>query len=143
MVTKLLKKIHQRIFLLRLKEAPSICHPWQGDFVLDVPEDVFEVLLNKVINRNSFGHTEKETNAFIEVSVTDVRKIVYILDRQNMEGEVVAKSDIACKKGDGKRVTKLVVSEAKPFLFKFHKSKETLKITFYYGHWNTPGLPQH
>ena len=60
-----------------------------GSFTTEVPLEVFDVLLKKVINRNSFEHEVKDTKSFTEVSVNDLRKAVYILDRQNMDGQII------------------------------------------------------
>ena len=39
----------------------------------------------------------------IVVTVTDIRKALYILNRQNMDGEIMPKEEIACKQ-DGKEL---------------------------------------
>ena len=88
MIGRLLKKIHKKN-MTRLKETTSICTPMRGNFTTDVPLEVFDVLLKKVINRNSFEHEVKDTKCFTEVSVNDLRKAVYILDRQNMDGQII------------------------------------------------------
>ena len=88
MIGRLLKKIHKKI-MTRLKETPSICTPMRGSFTTDVLLEVFDVLLKKVINRNSFEHEVKDTKCFTEVSVNDLQKAVYILDRQNMDGQII------------------------------------------------------
>ena len=60
-----------------------------GSFTTDVLLEVFDVLLKKVINRNSFEREVKDTKCFTEVSVNGLQKAVYILDRQNMNGQII------------------------------------------------------
>ena len=64
---------------------------------------------------------------------------------QNMDGKIIAKKEIGCKQDEKSemKVTKLVVSEEKPFIFKDNKNSKTLIIGFHYGHWNQSGLPQN
>lgn len=144
MVAKLLIKIHKRI-MSRLKETPSTCNPWNGYFSIDVSSEVFDILLDKIIKKNGFGHEIKESQAYIHIDVTDICKVIYIyiLNRQNIDGELVAKGSIGCKEEGEFKTTKLVVSNTKPFIIRYHKTTETLTVSFHYGHCNDSGLPQH
>lgn len=144
MVVRLLKKIYNKI-VKRLRETPSTVNPWRGLFTTDVPCEIFNVLLKKIIIRNGFCTKVKETNVITEIHVTDIRKVVHIFDRQNMDGKIMSKSQIGCKQVEKSelKITKLVVSQDKPFVFKYNKNMETLTVSFHYGHWNQSGLPQH
>ena len=117
MIGRLLKKIHKKI-MTRLKETPCICTPWRGSFSIDVTLEVFDVLLKKVTKRNSFEHVVKDTKSLTEVSLNDLRKAVYILHRQNMDGQIISKGEIGCKKAGELKQTKLVVRTSKPFVLK-------------------------
>ena len=58
MVINALKKIHAAI-TCRLRTTSSMATPWQGDFTLDLPQEVFRVIVNHIIQRNSYGHEYK------------------------------------------------------------------------------------
>lgn len=60
MVINALKKIHEKI-ARRLRTTPSKATPWKGEFTLDLPREVFRVILNHIIQRNSYGHRYKES----------------------------------------------------------------------------------
>ena len=54
MVINALKKIHVEI-IWRLCSTPFLATPWKGEFTLDLPQEVFRVILNHIIQRNSYG----------------------------------------------------------------------------------------
>ena len=85
----------------------------------------------------------KDTKSFTEVSVNDMRNAVYILVRQNVDGQIISKREIGCKKAGELKQTKLVVTTGKPFVLKYHKTTENLNIFFSCGRWSDSGLPQH
>ena len=43
MVINALKKIHTKI-VSRLRPTPNLTNPWNGEFSLDIPREVFDVL---------------------------------------------------------------------------------------------------
>ena len=52
MVINALKKIHTKI-VSRLRPTPNLTNPWNGEFSLDIPREVFDVLLKHIVQRNS------------------------------------------------------------------------------------------
>ena len=97
MVINALKKIHTKI-VSRLRPTPNLTNPWNGEFSLDIPREVFDVLLKHIVQRNSYGHQYTETTAVVNVEVTRINKAVFIFDKMNIEGELIAKDDLLKKK---------------------------------------------
>ena len=62
MVINALKKIHTKI-VSRLRPTPNLTNPWNGEFSLDIPREVFDVLLKHIVQRNSYGHQYTESIA--------------------------------------------------------------------------------
>ncbi len=54
--------------------------PWKGEFTLDLPQEIFRVNLNHIIQRNSYGHEYKETGAVIDVQFTQLRKALFVFN---------------------------------------------------------------
>lgn len=151
MVAQLLKKIHSKI-LRRLRPNPNICNPWRGEITLDVPFEVWDVLLTGVICHNSFGHEvlPSSTGVAVTVNIFDIRKVRYVFDWQNIDGVVIQKEQLlkkthteTVKEGEQQERTEVVVSAQSPLVFKWNRNLETLQVTFQYGHWNAYGIPQH
>ena len=97
MVINALKKIHEKI-VRRLCTTPSMATPWKGEFTIDLPWEVFRVILIHIIQRNSCGHKCKESDAVIVVELTQLRKAVFIFDKMNLEGDLIAKAELLKKK---------------------------------------------
>ena len=147
MVINALKKIHEKI-VRRLCTTPSMTTPWKGEFTLDLPREVFRVILNHIIQRNSYGHRYKESDAVIDVELTQLRKAVFIFDKMNLEGDLIAKAELLKKsfssgKGVAAERCEVVITESKPMRLKYRKNSEVLSVTFHYGYWNQHGIPQH
>ena len=147
MVINALKKIHEKIDG-RLHTTPSMATPWKGEFTLDLPREVFRVILNHIIQRNSYGHRYKESDAVIDVELTQLRKAVFIFDKMNLEGDLIAKAELLKKnfssgKGVAAERCEVVITESKPMRLKYRKNSEVLSVTFHYGYWNQHGIPQH
>ena len=147
MVINALKKIHEKI-VRRLRTTPSMATPWKGEFTLDLPREVFRVILNHIIQRNSYGHRYKESDAVIDVELTQLRKAVFIFDKMNLEGDLIAKAELLKKsfssgKGVAAERCEVVITESKPMRLKYRKNSEVLSVTFHYGYWNQHGIPQH
>ena len=96
-VINALKKIHTKI-VSRLRPTPNLTNPWNGEFSLDIPREVFDVLLKHIVQRNSYRHQYTETTAVVNVEVTRINKAVFIFDKMNIEGELIAKDDLLKKK---------------------------------------------
>jgi len=92
MVARLLQKLHVKI-VRRLHPTPNICNPWQCELSHDVPLEIWDVLLNKVIGHNSFGHEVQtsSTGVITTVNIFDIRKAKYVFNWQNTEDLVVSK----------------------------------------------------
>lgn len=147
MVIRCLKKIHSKIYS-RLRSTPNLASPWKSNFTMDVSYEVFNVIVKRIVERNSFGHSFKETSACITVNFTDIRKARFVLDKVNLDGFELTKADLLKKKlpsikMDSVRRCEVIVSEEKPLKFKYFKNKELLSVCFYYGYWNDFGVAQH
>lgn len=99
MVINALKKIHKKI-IQRLHTTPSMATPWKGEFTLDLPQEVFSVILDHihVIQQNSYGHEYKETDAVTDVQFTQLRKALFVFDKMNLEGDLIVKEELLKKK---------------------------------------------
>ena len=139
MVINALKKIDEKIDG-RLHTTASMATPWKGEFTLDLPREVFPVILNHIIQRNSYGHRYKESDAVIDVELTQSRKAVFIVDKMNLEGDLIAKAELLKKNFSGKEVAaercEVVITESKPMGLKYRKNSEVLSVSFHYGYWN-------
>lgn len=148
MVLRTLKKIHVKI-LRRLRSRPNLANPWKGDFTIDVPQEVFNVLSCHIVQSNNFGHQLKETSGCVNIAITDMRKAIFIFNKMNLDGVVIFRDHLLKKYfGSSRRDEKsgrceVLVSQAKPFTFKYYKNTEVLSIHFFYGYWNQYGIPQH
>ena len=128
MVINALKKIHEKI-VRRLRTTSSMATPWKGEFTLDLPREVFPVILNHIIQRNSYGHRYKESDAVIDVELTQLRKAVFIFDKMNLEGDLIAKAELLKKNfSSGKEAAaercEVVITESKPMRLKYRKNSD-------------------
>ena len=148
MVIRTLQKLHNKISR-RLRSRPNLANPWRGDFTIDVAREVFNVISCHIIQSNNFGHQFKETSACIDVAITDTRKALFIFNKMNLDGVLIARDDLLKKYYGGSSTDEtlerceVVVSQAKPFSLKYHKNTEVLSVHFFYGYWNQYGIPQH
>lgn len=142
MVINALKKIHTKI-VSRLRPTPNLTNSSNGEFSLDIPREVFDVLLKHIVQRNSYGHQYRESTAVVNVEVTQINKAVFIFDKMNIESELIAKDDLLKKKptkNNGR--CEVIVDNSKPLKFRY-KNSEVLSVNFHYGFWNEHGVPQH
>lgn len=116
MVLNALKKIHTKI-VSRLRPTTNLTNPWNGEFSLNIPREVFHVLLKHVVQRNSHGHQYKESTAVV-----------------NVERKKPTKNNGRCE---------VIVDNSKPLTFRYNKNSEVLSVNFHYGFWNGHGVPQH
>ena len=70
MVINALKKIYTKIVMT--STTPNLSNPWNGEFSLDIPREVFDVLLKHIVQRNSYRHQYKESTAVVNVEVTRI-----------------------------------------------------------------------
>ena len=80
----------------------------------------------------------------VNVEVTRINKAVFIFDKMNIEGELIAKDDLLKKKptkNNGR--WEVIVYNSKPLKFRYNKNSEVLSVNFYYVFWNKHGVPQH
>ena len=70
MVVKGLEKMHQKI-IRQLHVKPRLAKPWFGEFVMDMPSEVFSCLSEGIIQCTNFGHE------FIEINTQLIFKIQY------------------------------------------------------------------
>ena len=64
---------------------------------MDISKEVFSVIFEEIIKRNSFCCESKETVACIEANVTEKKKAVFIFHHINTERDVIAKEEILKK----------------------------------------------
>lgn len=121
MVINTVTKIHSKI-IKRLHTTPNLATPWHGDFLMDIPREVFQVILNDVIERNGYGHESKHTPAYSIVTIHELKKAVFILKQINGDIDVL---------------------DTKLLTLKYNNNSEVLTVTFHYGFWNDFGIPQH
>ena len=147
MVINALQKIHSKI-CRKLRSSANICSPWRGDFTMDIPREIFEIICKHIIQRNSYGHTYKETIACVDISIENIRKARFVFDYMNAESLILPKEDMFRKglpitvEGSLER-SEVVISSDKPLKLKYYKNSEVLSVHFYYGYWNIFGVPQH
>ena len=138
MVLRMLTKIHGKI-IRRLRSKPSLATPWKGDFIMDVPFEVFEVTLRHIIQSNNFGHRFQETPTYIKVSITDTRKAVFIFNKMNANCVIVSRAKLlkrSLRISDELVRCEAVISEEKPLVLKYHRNNEVLSVYFCCGYWN-------
>lgn len=143
MVAKGLRKMHQKI-IRRLHVQPKLAKPWFGEFVMDMPSEVFSCLSEGTIQRTNFGHKFIESNTQLIFKIKDIRKANYLFARMDIDGAEVDRNSLLKKKfQDSLERCEVIVTEDKPMELKFNKSSEVLMVTFHYGYWNQHGIPQH
>ena len=148
MVIRTLKKLHDKI-IRRLRSKPTLATPWRGDFTIDLPREVFDVIYQKIVKSNNFGHQSRENAACTDIEITDRRKAVFVFNKMNQDGILVS-CDFLLKKcfgncaGDVHTVERceVVVCGEKPMRFKYYNNTDVLSVNFHYGYWNQFGVPQ-
>ena len=143
MVAKGLRKMYQKI-VRRLHVKPKLAKLWFGEFVMDMPSEVFSCLREGIIQRTNFGHEFIESNTQLIFKIKDIRKANYLFARMDIDGVEVDRNSLLKKKfQDSLERCEVIVTEDKPMELKFNKSSEVLMVTFHYGYWNQHGIPQH
>ena len=143
MVAKGLRKMHQKI-IRRLHVKPKLAKPWFGEFVMDMPSEVFSCLSEGIIQRTNFGHKFIESNAQLIFKIKDIQKANYLFPRMDIDGAEVDRDSLLKKEfQDSLERCEDIVTEDKPMELKFNNSYEVLMVTFHYGYWNQDGIPQH
>ena len=147
MVVNALRKIHSNI-CRKLRSSANISSPWRSDFTMDIPREIFDIICKYIVERNSYGHTYKETRACVDISIDNIRKARFVFEYMNAEGVIMPKVEMFRKKlpirqeGSLER-SEVVISCAKPLKLKYYKNSELLSVHFHYGYWNIFGVPQH
>ena len=143
MVAKGLRKMHQKI-IRRLHVKSKLAKAWFGEFVMDMPSEVFSCLSEGIIQRTNFGHEFIESNTQLIFKIKDIRKENCLFARMDIDGAEVDRNSLLKKKfQDLLERCEVIVTEDKPMELKFNKSSEVLMVTFHYGYWNQHGIPQH
>ena len=126
MVTKGLRKMHQKI-IRRLHVKPKLAKAWFGEFVMDMPSEVFSCLSEGIIQRTNFGHKFIESNTQLIFKIKDIRKANYLFARMDIDGAEVDRNSLLKKKfQDSLERCEVIVTEDKPMELKFNKSSEVL-----------------
>lgn len=141
MVAGILSKMHQCI-VRRLRSTPTSSSPYYCRFTQEVPKELFDIILNQIIEHNSFGHTSKSTRSVSTVEISDRRKAVYLINRMD-EVSTVDESNLFRKQFENKGRAEVLFSKEKPLTLKYSYNSEILNISFHYGYWNSHGIPQH
>lgn len=132
MVVNALQKVHTKI-CRKLRSSPNLCSPWRGEFTMDIPRETFAIIAEHVIQRNSYGHTYKETAACIDISVENMRKARFIFNYINAETYIIPKEDMLQKKlqitsGGSQERSEVVINYNKPLQLKYYKNSEVLSV---------------
>jgi hypothetical protein len=56
---------------------------------MDIPREIFEIICKHIIQRNSYGHTYKETIACVDISIENIRKARFVFDYMNAESLIL------------------------------------------------------
>ena len=121
---------------------PGAAKPYFISVQRDVPVEVFNMIL-KLATTNLFCTQLRETRSVVTLKITNVAKLVSLLSRVNSAGaDHLERADILFRKSTS-GTFQAVLSEKKPFVLKFYKSRERVTIAMHYGHWNKFGFPQH
>ena len=59
--------------------------------------EVFQVIFHHIGHSNNFGHQSKEKGASVDISITEMREAVFIFNKMNVEGVIVARDDLLKK----------------------------------------------
>ena len=126
---------------MKRKCVPS--RPWTVTFSWNVPTEVFDCL--KCIAVDKYGGTV----------ITDTKHTfeIHLLDEDHTLGFFLGLGNTYCKnfkvdeiclkyEKDGS-YSKIVVGQNKPFVFKYSKKREIIRLTTRYGHYNRVGVPQY
>ena len=93
-VINTLLKIHSKI-CRKLRSSANICSPWRGDFAMDIPREILYTICKHIAERNSHGHTYKETRACVDISIHNIiRKARFVFEFMNAEGVIVPKEEM-------------------------------------------------
>ena len=135
--------MHQKI-IRRLHVKPKLAKPWFGEFVMDMPSEVFSCLSEGIIQRTNFGHKFIVSNTQLIFKIKDIQKANYLFARMDIDGAEVDRNSLLKKEfQDSLERCEDIVTEDKPMELKFNKSSEVLMVTFHYGYWNQHDIPQH
>ena len=97
MVINTLLKIRSKI-CRKVRSSANICSSWRGDFAMDIPREIFDIICKHIAERNSHGHTYKETRACVDISIHNIRKARFAFEYMNAEGVIVPKKEMLQKK---------------------------------------------
>ena len=61
----------------------------------------------------------------------------------NQDGIVTEKAKLLKKEFRDGGVAEVLISEIQPFILKYSLNTEVLSISYFYGFWNSFGVPQH
>ena len=97
MVAKGLQKMHEKI-IHQLHVKPKLAKPWFGEFVMDMPSEVFSCLSEGIIQRSNFGDEFIESNTRLIFKIKDFRKANYLFAQMDIEGAGVDRNSLLKKK---------------------------------------------
>ena len=92
---------------------------------MDVPCKVFNVISCHVIQSNSFGHQFKETSAYIDVAIANMKKAAFIFNKMNLDGVLVSRDYLlktsfeSSSTAEATHRCKVVVTQAQPLSVHF------------------------
>ena len=85
MVVNVLCKMHEKI-IRRLRPTPRLADLWSGEFLLDLPMELFRIISKEIIEHNNHGHTMNKTAAMVTYTFTTFGKAKFVFYRMNLEG---------------------------------------------------------
>ena len=64
---------------------------------MDLLREVFDVIYQKIVNSNNFGHQSREKPACTDIEITDRRKAVFVFNKMNQDGILVSRDHLLKK----------------------------------------------
>lgn len=128
----------------RMKSSTRHLRPWQICFSRDVPVEEYDVLKLTVLT-GKYGVVFKRTRnveylhlASRESLCSWVAHVIGYENDKTLESQGLFKK-LLMNGG----YCEVIVNKEQPFVIKYSRSMETLKVFMFYGCWNTFGVPQH
>ena len=121
--------------LQKLRRTPFVKTSWTIILVRYVLLKMFEHILQICTANTSYCTLVTRTAKEDIVKLTDMRKLMYLF--KNIEI-----SDNLKKTISNAGTAEVIISQDKPFQLLYKKNKEQLRVSCFFGFWNSHGVPQ-
>ena len=121
--------------LQKLRRTPFVKTSWTIILVRYVLLKMFEHILQICTVNTSYCTLVTRTAKEDIVKLTDMRKLMYLF--KNIEI-----SDNLKKTISNAGTAEVIISQDKPFQLLYKKNKEQLRVSCFFGFWNSHGVPQ-